>query len=235
MFSLFNTPTWFNGIDLIFALVTLVISLFIARYSWKVYRLTSENKFKYFSIAFGLVILALCFKLVTYGILYFNPVREIVDVTLQPITQGENSIRDLFYRAGYFLQMLSTLGAWLLIFFVSQKSRARLNKFYEVSQILLFIYLVVLISIVGNFKYFVFYLTSLVLLSLIVLNYYKNYLNNNRNENSLLVMWAFLLIAIAQVFFIFVFLWSSFYFLGEFLTLIGFLLIFYVYRKIIKK
>ncbi len=43
MFSLFNTPAWFNGIDLIFALVTLVISLFIASYSWKVYKLTSEN------------------------------------------------------------------------------------------------------------------------------------------------------------------------------------------------
>ncbi len=211
MFSLFNTPAWFNGIDLIFALVTLVISLFIASYSWKVYKLTSENKFKYFSIAFGLVIIALCFKLITYGVLYFNPVREIADVTLKPITQGDTSISDLFYRAGYFLQMISTLGAWLLIFFVSQKSRARLNRFYEVSQILLFIYLVTLISIVGNFKYFIFYLTSLVILSLIVLNYYKNYLNNNRNENALLVMWAFLLITVAQVFFIFVFLWSSFY------------------------
>src|SRR3989338_8300051 len=119
--------------------------------------------------------------------------------------------------------MVPMLGGWLLMFFISQKSRARLRKFYEVSQIALFIYLIVLVSIVSNFKYFVFYLTSAVLLTLIVLNYYKNYLNTNKNKNTLRVMWAFLLILGSQIAFVFVFVWEELYVVAEILFLLGFL------------
>ena len=136
----------------------------------------------------------------------------------------------LFFRSGFFLSMVTMLGAWLLIFFISQKKEGRLKKFYELSQIGLFVYLVLLISVVSNFKYFVFYLTSFVLLGLIVLNYYKNYLNT-KNKDSFKVMVSFLSIFIGNLFFIFVFLFEGFYVIGEIFLLIGFLQLLYTYRK----
>jgi len=232
MYRLFYTPSWFNGWDLIFEAVMLVIALLVAAYSWKIYRMSSENKFKYFSLAFLLISLGFVFKLITHGVLYYSSLQEVAYQALKPITTSVLSYSDILYRIGFFLQMVFMMGGWLLVFFVSQKSRERLKKFHEVTQIGLFIYLIVLVSFVSNFKYFVFYLTSAVILGMVVLNYYKNYLNTNKNGNALLVLSSFLLILLGQFFFIFV-VWSQeLYILGEIALLGGFLLLLYTYKKI---
>ncbi|MBS3126872.1 hypothetical protein J4228_01765 [Candidatus Woesearchaeota archaeon] len=234
MYRLFFTPGWFNGWDIIFDAVGLLITLLIAAYSWRMYRVNGDNKFAYFSFAFLLVGLSFLAKIVTSGILYYTPVRDVAADVLRPVAGQRLELSQLFYRAGFFLQMVTMLGGWLLIFFISQKSRARLRKFHEVTQIALFLYLVLLISVVSNFKYFVFYLTSGVLLGLIVLNYYKNYLNTNRNANAYKVMLSFLFILIGNFFFIFVFLAQSFYVIGELFLLLGFLLLLSTYRKVVR-
>ena len=231
MYRLFFTPEWFNGLDILFDVVSVVIALLIAAYSWRLFQVNRENKYVYFSLAFIFVAFGLSLKAFTNGVLYFFPMREVVKDVLYPLAGEELSLSHLYYRASFFLQMLSMLGAWLLIFFISQKPRERLKKFYEVSQIGLFIYLVFLISFVSNFKYFVFYLTSTVLLSLIVLNYYKKYLNSN-NRNTYKVMWAFLFILFGNIFFIFVFFVQGFYVIGEILMLLGFLQLLHAYTAI---
>ncbi len=225
---------WFNGWDILFEAVSLIVALLIAAYSLRMYSLSKENRYGYFSLAFLLVALSLFFKSFTSGILYFTPVRDVAAEVLRPLAGPGLSYSHLLYRAGFFLQMVPMLGAWLLIFFISQKSRERLNQFYEVSQIALFIYLILLISVVSNFKYFVFYLTSAVLLGLIVLNYYQNYLNA-RNRNVWKVMCAFLFILLGNLCFIFVFLVDEFYALGEVSLLVGFLLLLYTYAQVKKR
>ena len=234
MYRLFFTPGWFNGWDIVFDAVGLLLTLLIAAYSWRMYRVNGDNKFAYFSFAFLLVGLSFLAKIVTSGILYYTPVRDVAADVLRPVAGQRLELSQLFYRAGFFLQMVTMLGGWLLIFFISQKSRARLRKFHEVTQIALFLYLVLLISVVSNFKYFVFYLTSGVLLGLIVLNYYKNYLNTNRNANAYKVMLSFLFILVGNFFFIFVFLAQSFYVIGELFLLLGFLLLLSTYRKVVR-
>ena len=234
MYQLFYTPSWFNGFDLAFELIGLVITLLIAGYSWKVYQLSKENRFAYFSLAFVMVALGLVSKVFTSSVLYFIPVRDVVADVLVPVMGGTLNYSDLFYRAAFFGQMVLMLGAWLLIFFISQKSRERLRKYHEVSQLALFVYLILLISVVSNFKYSVFYLTSAVILGMTTLNYYKNYLNTNGNKKAFLVMLAFLFILFSNICYIFVFIWSSFYVLGEVFLLVGFLLLLYAYRQISK-
>ena len=229
MYRLFFTPGWFNGWDIVFDAVGLLITLLIAAYSWRMYRVNGDNKFAYFSFAFLLVGLSFLAKIVTSGILYYTPVRDVAADVLRPVAGQRLELSQLFYRAGFFLQMVTMLGGWLLIFFISQKSRARLRKFHEVTQIALFLYLVLLISVVSNFKYFVFYLTSGVLLGLIVLNYYKNYLENNNQHT-----YRILFILIGNFFFIFVFLAQSFYVIGELFLLLGFLLLLSTYRKVVR-
>ncbi len=235
MFRLFYTPTWFNEWDILFEFIILIIALLIAGYSWRIYRLNNENRFAYFSLAFLLVALGPVFKILTSAILYFTPVREVAATVLLPVAGQNLEFSPVLYRMGFFLQMVPVLGAWLLIFFISQKPRDRLHKFHELTQIALFIYLILLISVVSNFKYEVFYLTSAVLLSLITLNYYKRYLNQDKNNrNTFLVMLAFLLIFISNAFFIFVFATQVLYVVGEVFLLAGFLLLLYTYSRIIK-
>ncbi len=235
MFQLFSTPGWFSGWDIIFDAAGLFIALLIALYSWRIYRLTTENKFAYFSLAFILISLASFFKILTQGLVYFTPLRTAAMNVLIPVvgrtTAGVN-YSQLFFRSGFFLWMIAMLGAWLLIFFISQKKRDRLKKYYEVSQIALFMYLLVLIAVVSNFQYFVFYTTSTVILGMTVLNYYKNYLDTNRNRNAFLVMCSFLLLLAANIFFVFVFIFTQFYVLGEIFLLGGFLLLLYTYSSI---
>jgi len=231
MYQLFFTPAWFNGFDLVFDIIGLVIALLIAAYSWRVYRISGENKFAYFSFAFLLLAGGLLFKSFTHSVLYFTPLRDSVTEVLKPALGSKLKFSDLYYRAAFFLQMALMLGGWLLIFFISQKSRQRLTKYYEVSQMALFLYLILLISIVANFNYFVFYLTSAVILGMTVLNYYKNYLNTSRNENAFRVMMSFIFILIGNLFFIFVFIFESFYVFGEVFMLIGFLLLLSAYSK----
>ena len=230
MFQLFSTPSWFNGWDIAFNIISIVVALLIAGFSWRVYSFNKENKYAYFSFAFILVALGLLFQSFTNGVLYFTPIRDTVLDVLRPAAGQGLRHTDLFYRGAFFIQMASMLGAWMLIFFLSQKSRARLTKFYEVSQIALFGYFILLISFVSNFTYLVFYLTSLVILGLIVLNYYKNYLNVQR-KNAWLAMTSFLLIFMAHICFIFVFIHTSFYAFGSMLMLLGFLTLLSVYMK----
>jgi len=232
MYQLFFTPSWFNGYDLIFEGISLIVAFLIAAYSWKIYSMSKENRYAYFSLAFVLIGISLAIKMFTYGVLYFEPLRDGVATTLTLVVGNNLQFADLFYRAAFFLQMTGLLGAWMLIFFISQKSRERLHSYYEVSQIALFLYLILLICFVSNFKYSVFYLTSAVILGLTVLNYYKNYLNSKGNPKSLLVMAAFIFILFSNLSFIFVFLWDSLYVMGELFLLIGFLLLLYAYRQV---
>ncbi|MEK6905632.1 MAG: hypothetical protein AABX24_04490 [Nanoarchaeota archaeon] len=78
MFRLFFTPEWFNGFDLLFDSIGLVVAMLIAAYSWRVYKFNKENRFAYFSLAFLLVSVSLAFKIFTSGVLYYFPVRETV-------------------------------------------------------------------------------------------------------------------------------------------------------------
>tara|TARA_Y100000310_G_C20704331_1_gene833704 strand:- start:31029 stop:31736 length:708 start_codon:yes stop_codon:yes gene_type:complete len=231
MFRLFITPTWFNGFDLLFNIVSLVIALSIAGYSWKIYRTHQENKFAYFSLAFLSLSAAYVFKVFTSGIVYFTPIRDVAANVLRPIAGQGLEFSGYLYRSGFTLHMIAILGAWLLIFFISQKSRSRLNKLHEVMQIGLFLYLIFLIAIVSNFTPVVFTLTSCVILSMIVLNYYKNYLNTNKNNNAFLVMMSFLLILFGNFMFVFTFFIRNLYVLGEVFVVLGFLLLLYTYRK----
>jgi len=236
MFRLFFTPEWFQGWDLGFQAVSLVIGILIALYSWKMYKVTGENKFAYFSGAFVFIAIGFVANIITQGLVYFSPFRTVAMNVLIPVvgraTTGVN-YSQLFFRAGFFVSMVATLGAWLLIFFVSQKRSGRLKNYYDVSQIALFIYLIVLISVVSNFTYFVFYLTSLVILGMNVLNYYKNYLNT-RNKNAKSVLTAFITLLVGHLFFVFVFLFPSFYVFGQIFVMIGFLMLLSVYSRVTK-
>jgi hypothetical protein len=234
MYQLFFTPGWFNGIDIAFEVISILVALSICFYSYHLYRISNENKFGYFALAFLSIAGSLLFKIITFANLYFTPVRDTSLDILRPLVMPGLRYANLFYRGGFFLHMTLMLGGLLLIFLISQKSRNRLHRFHEVSQIGLFLYFIVLVSVFSNFRYTVFYLTSSVLLSLIVLNYYKNYLNK-RTNNALLVMMSFLALLASHLLFVFVFVSNELYVVAEAVQLVGFLLLLYAYRSAVRR
>jgi len=56
MYRLFFTPGWFNGWDIVFDAVGLLITLLIAAYSWRMYRVNGDNKFAYFQKVYFVLI-----------------------------------------------------------------------------------------------------------------------------------------------------------------------------------
>ena len=54
MFTLFETPAWFAGFDLALDTIAFLVTLIISSYSFKLFRLSKESKFGYFSLAFSL-------------------------------------------------------------------------------------------------------------------------------------------------------------------------------------
>ncbi len=227
------TLDWFNGLDLVFEAIGFLVAMLIAAYSWRVYQVSMESRFKYFSLAFLLVSLSLLIKVITSSAVYFTEVRLLADAIARPVFGPERQFSLLFYNAGFFLEMASLLGGWLLIFFISQRSRGRLRKYYELSQMALFVYLVLLISWIANFNKTWFYLTGAVLLSLVVLNYYKNYLNNG-NKNTSQIMVAFLLVLLGHLAFVFLEWVPGLYAVGQVLQLAGFITLLYTYMRIIR-
>ena len=235
MFELIPSPDWFQGIDILFEGISLLVALAIAFFSWRIFSIQNDSKYAWFSFAFFLIAASLGAKLVTHGLLYSDSLRITAQGVLGPVvgkTNGLVNYADLFFRFGFFAHMVTMLGGWLLLFFLSQRKGNRLKNYYEVSQIALFVYLVSLISFVANFKYFVFYLTAAVILGLTVLNYYKNYLNANRSHASFMVLIAFMLLLLSNLAFIFVFLHKALYMVGEVFLLFGFLVLLYVYVRV---
>ena len=232
--QLFNTPLWFNGLDLIFASVVFIIALLIAAYSWRVYNITREKRFSYFSLAFILISLSLLVQVITSSAVYFEDVRVAADTILRQAIGADREYSTLFYHAGFFLEMASLLGGLLLIYLISQKARERLKKFDELTQMALFVYLILLISFVASFKYVVFYLTGAVLLGLIVLNYYRAYLTTEK-RNTYLVMSAFLMLFMSYISFILIVFLPEFYIIGQLFQLLGFMVLLYTYNKITRR
>ena len=160
MFTLFETPAWFAGFDLALDAIAFLITILITSFSYRMYKLSDSRKYGYFSLAFALMSLAFLFKLGTYAVVYSSTSQVVAATTIQTVTGMDGvtlGVRNLFYAFGFFVQMAATLGSLLLLFLISQTSRDRLKKFYEVSQIALFTYFVILLSVVSTFKYVIWY------------------------------------------------------------------------------
>ena len=102
MFRLFFTPGWFNGWDIVFDLIGVVITFLIAAYSWRLFRVNKENRFAYFTLVFLLVSLGLLFKSFTSTVLYYTPVRDVAADLLRPGAGAGLSFSGLYYRAAFF-------------------------------------------------------------------------------------------------------------------------------------
>ncbi len=187
------TPDWFLGKDVFIEgfsfLVLLVFSFLALRY----FTLNKKNrKFLYLGAGFGLIALAQLATVITKLVLYYDigPSQAIGAAIVT--SQIVKSI-DIFYYAGFFFHRLFTLLGLYIIYRLPRKKKSS-------GDALLGIYFIIISALLGAQVYYLFHLTALVILILIIHNYYQLY-KENKFVNTKILLFAFGILALSQLIF----------------------------------
>lgn len=214
MIELIYSPQWFYGKDIIIDIISILVLISIAIFSVKYYKINTKNK-NYFYLASSFFILALSFmfKILTNFTIYYKilTTRQIGFVTL---TYQTIRSTDTLFFVGFLLYRILTLIGLYILYSIYQKQTK--------SNILIIVYLILVLTYFSQSAYYIFHLTSLLLLAFITSQYYKNYQKRKQYETKLLA-YSFAIITISQLLFIFIRLNLHFYVIAEIVQLIGYI------------
>lgn len=213
MILLLNGPYWFRGIDALFGLIYILVTLLIAAMSYKAYKVTEDPKYSSFSIAFGLM----SFAFLIYA---------LTDLALT--THVSNMFNEALnaFDFAFLLHMLVIFAAYTLLLVVTLKIQQK-------KVIVLLFSLMFLFTLFSYQYYLKFHIISFLLLFFLGHQFYTNYLEK-RNKNARLVFVSFYLLACAQVFFLVMIYQQLFYVVADILQLMGFALLFYVFMRVVQ-
>ena len=213
MILLLNGPYWFRGIDALFGLVYILVTLLIAAMSYKAYKLTEDKKYSYFSTAFGLMSL---------GFLVYS----LTNLALT--THLSNTLSNVLteFDFAFLLHMILIFAAYTLLLVVTLK--------IEQKKVIILLFSLMLLFTIFAYQYYLkFHIISFLLLFFLGHQFYTNYLEK-KNKNAKLVFVSFYLLACAQVFFLVMIYNSTFYIIADILQLLGFVVLFYMFLRILQ-
>lgn len=226
MIPLENSPNWFSIPSIIIDFFSFLVLFSISLVSLKYYNLSGRNKkYKYISFAFLLICASFFFKLITNLALYYNEfIRTsrptIVTSTLETI-RSYNMFTDLTFTIFVFLNLI---GLYFL-YSIYQEKQAKSIMF-------LITYFIIISTYFSNLNYYVFHITSFLLLTIISILYFDRYAENS-NTHTKVLGYAFSSIAISQILFMFVSIDKAFFIFAEIIQLLGYLLLFLILRRIV--
>lgn len=216
MISLVFSPQWFYGIDIIFEILAVIVTLIISLYSFKLYKFSHQRSHKYFSVFFMTFAVSFLAKIATNFVLYY---QNSVKTVLEPVIIKYNLLSKsmFFFQAGYdihrFLMLIGLLGIYWLV----SKSKDNEHRW-------LFAFLLLVITMFSFEAYFVFHFTAAVLLGFIV-KHFKDICDRVSKKtivHAQLNLLAFSLLLLSQVVFIFTWLNTGIYVVAEVVQLAGF-------------
>jgi len=176
-------PPWFFGVDATLEVIIAVIAFFVTVASLRVWRVTKEPKYGWFTASFGLLTLSFLSRALTDTI-----VEELL------FACPKKYLPIVFYF-GYLTHIILALVAFIMLFTVTHK--------IENKKVVALLYLILIPSLILSSSYFLsFYGISFAILLFITIAYYQNY-RKVRNIPSGIVFVAFLLFTLAQAFFLF--------------------------------
>ena len=196
----------FRSLELIFAFITLIVAL----YAFKVYKISGQPQSKLFSIAF-----------IFFSISYF--MQSLLNFVI--ISKFENSAYDVMNihkilvlnSWGIYLHMVFFLIGLITLVYMTLKINS--PKTYLLILLISFFSLVVSLN-----KLYWFYFLSSFLLIFIVIHYTLNF-SKHRQVKTLLVLSAFIFLLFGHIHFIFAVNHALFYALGHVFELIAYIFI----------
>ncbi|VVB81488.1 Uncharacterised protein [uncultured archaeon] len=211
MVSVHLGPAWFFGADACLEALASVIAFFVALASFRVYRLTKERKYGYFTVSMVLLTLSFISRAVTDALM-----EEIV------FKVPAGLVGSIFY-IGYVAHILLALGAYLLLFIITHKLADK--------RVIALLFLILIPSLLLSGSYYMsFYGISALLLGFIALSYWQNYRKVCKLA-ACLVFVSFSLLTVAQILFLVESHLELFYVAAELAQAAGYLLLLFALIK----
>ncbi len=206
---LYYSPTWFLGYDIVLELIFAIITLTVAAYAFKIYRLSEQRELKLFGLSFLLISFSYSF----WALLNGFAISELTEAT---------SILDLAHATiysviGVYFHILFYLGGMITLTYMSLKVKSTKVLVLIISLILLFMLNV-------EEKYLLLYLVSAVLLIFVTYGYIED-ARAHQNKKTWPLILAFILLFLGRFDFIFSSRDYRFYVIGHFLELAAYLII----------
>jgi len=206
-------PAWFYGYESIFAFVFAFVTLLISLLSFKAYGFTNDRKYKYFSLAFLLISAAnfLVWLFTTLMHLHWTPYLDTL------LSQ---------FDFAFLLYILLSVLAYMTLLIIVLKVKTK-------KIILLLLSLSLLFVLFSRENFLKFHITAFLLLFFLSYQFYTNYLDTGK-ENAKSVFACFYLLTCAEIFFALSMLAHDwFYVAANFIQLIGYFVLFYVFLRIV--
>ncbi|MBN1156026.1 hypothetical protein JXA85_00275 [Candidatus Woesearchaeota archaeon] len=211
MIELVYSPVWFFGKDIIIDVVSIIVLSLVGLFSIKYHRMNKKKSNLLFGISFLMLAASFLFKIMTNFTIYY-PVVVTKNLGFFVVTFRAMKATNVLLHSGFLIYRLLTLvGLYLLLSTYTKQ---------KMPSIILISYFIIISTIFSQSAIFVFFLTSLVMLSLITMCYIRDFKKSKRK----LLAISFLTITISQAIFIFIALDKLFYVIAESIQLIGYVL-----------
>ncbi len=219
------SPRWFYGIDIIFELFSIVVVALIARYGYKLYGITQDEKHKRFSLFFLLIGVAFLFKILANFDIYYLGIKSIKIANTIFYFQTSHVSEILFY-IGFtvfkFLMMLAFFG----LVHINWKGR---------EGFILMAYFIAVVSVFSYVSYYIFHISMIVLITALLANYFRKFREKGvRDKTVLLTPISFIILLLSQAAFTAIALDLVLYVIGEVFQLAGFCILLYEYIMVIR-
>lgn len=219
------TPDWFLGKDIIIDFFSFIVLLAFFILCWKYYKLSKKKNLLYLGIGFLLISIAQLADILTKVVLYYDTTFTQRIGQLIISYHIVKSV-DIFYKVGFFFHRLLTLCGFYIIYKLSRREKWKADSF-------LVLYFLLIISAVGSdIHYYIFHLTTLVLIALLIKNYVEIY-KKQKNINTKILIIAFSLLALSQMIFLLSKL-KVFFVFGSLIGLVSYLILLILIIKILK-
>ena len=187
------TPDWFLGKDVLIETFSFIVLLIFTVLALKYYKLNKNRNIFYLGFGFGLIALAQLATIFTKLVLYYNigPSQAIGQAI---ITSQIVSSVDIFYYTGFLFHRFLTLAGLYIIYRLPRERKS-------IGDYALVIYFIMVSALLSREFFYLFHLTAIIILILIVENYYRIY-ERNKFINTKILMIAFGILALSQLIFI---------------------------------
>ncbi len=191
----------------------------------KNYRLNKNRKFLHLGLGFMLIAIAQLASILTKVVLYYN-ISFTQNIGQLVVTYDIVKSVDIFYYIGLFFFKFLTLSGLYVIYRLPRKRKSAGDLF-------LALYFIVLSAIFGTRFEYLFYITALILLVMIIGNYYDVY-KKSRLANTAVLISAFSMLALSNVIFLPAKLDDTFFIAANIIELVSYLTLLLLMLRIVK-
>jgi hypothetical protein len=232
MVTIFS-PQWFLGFDIAIEFFILIVLSTFFILSIRSYRLSNKKNFLYLGAGFLLIALAQLSSVLTQIVLYYNlSIFQYLGQALvnYNFSNSFDEIIESVYFFGFFLNRFLTLLGLFLIYKLPSKEK-------ESGDLVLAVYLLFvlcLFSPLNSQVYYIFHLTVLLILGLIIKNYYNIY-SKNKNINTKMLVIVFGILLLSRINFLFLVKSPLFYVMGNIIELVGYVVLLLLMTRILRQ